>query len=293
MEPAAEHAEAAQGQIGDDMVKTEEDDEKSIPASQLDLYKARLDETEGNYTPEEYELLRAETLRFGEEEAENAEARSPEIPAVTREEQQAFKEKNAKVKQSDGHSDYATKKRPPAQPKKGPKKKAQKVTENFQPVVEEAVEAEEDVGGARRNLSEDFAVEAELEAETVKPKRPEAKGKPKAKATAKTAAKAKAKAKATAAQPGKGSGKNGKGSLGQKGKGKGKALEQQPKPKEQGKKGEKATFAGRRPPATEAALARYNAMQVAFEECLADTLTLSVGMAEDHVSNSDSLPLEP
>ena len=139
-----------------------------------------MDETEGNYTPEEYELSRAETLRFGEEEAENAEARSPEIPAVTREEQQAFKEKNAKVKQSDGHSDYATKKRPPAQPKKGPKKKAQKVTENFQPVVEEAVEAEEDVGGARRNLSEDFAVEAELEAETEKPKRPEAKGKPKA-----------------------------------------------------------------------------------------------------------------
>ena len=275
-------------EVEDNMVK-EEEEEDSIPASQLDLYKDAMEASETMYEPEEYErILKAKTMRWGEEEEEEEAAceASPELPAVTREEQQAFKDKNNKVKQSDGHPEYVSKpraktaeqgkKRPPAQPKKSPKKKAKKESERVQRVVEETPEECEPGEDIKKDLSEDF--EAEVDSEKPKRAQRKAKGEAKAKAKAKAAAKAPAKAKPSAKASAKASGTP-KGKVAEKAK----SVHRGKKKDAARNQNSKATFAGRRPPATEEALWRYNAMKTAFDECLADTLTISVGMAEDHV----------
>ena len=196
-----------------------------------------------------------------------------DFPMVTREQQQAFKEKGAKVLHSDSVSrvgDETLRKRPATSKKSMAKPKKTNT------------EGADEPPKLNRQLASEFKAAADSDCEVVETDTEQEKKPPSPKLTrpsaaAKAKAKAKtqkARAKAKASPKKRTSKTKNKKDTQEKTDGKGK------KP-ETAEEGGKATFAGRRCPSHGSAESRFLAMRKVFQEMVAPKLVATQGTAED------------
>ena len=227
-----------------------------------------------------------------------------DLPMVTREAQQAFKEKGSRVSKSDAAAAAApaktngkdAKKRTAAA-KKGPEKPKSKQPKKImaEPVeVVEDITSDDDQGDLASDLEEVASDQVEKGSPGPAPntrartKAPSGTSQPKARTTAK----AKAAAKNVTMPKDKKSRASTKNHVpveeranGVKEKKSGKKND-----KETGKK-QKKTFAGRRCPECGPSLFRFRAMEKIYDEDVAPKLSISVGMAEDRQLPTPGTPV--
>lgn len=271
--------------------------------------------TEPETTPKPHREVSPEPSAPGSLESVDKEkeedGKEKDLPMVTREAQQAFKEKGTRVSKSDAAAAAAPPAAPaktsgkavmkrPAAAKKGPEKPKSKRPKKImaEPVeVVEEIASDDDQG----DLASDLEDVASDQVETGSPgpvpnrrariKAPSGTSQPKARATAK--AKAAAKNVTTPKNKNKesrrASTKNHvpveERANGVKEKKSGKKNDE-----EIGKK-QKKTFAGRRCPECGPSLFRFRAMEKIYDEDVAPKLSISVGMAEERQLPTPSTPV--